>query len=185
MEREQMIRDVTEDHARRLERLAISITILSNKSTTHDSRVQEIVDNDTDLKNRLKELESQMLTANNIIEGNDSELKEKLKVQEANIEASLLKLAEGRFGTSPQPQGDEELAKRVANLDARSDMAFKSLEAMVQMMRTEIEGKHMDMEKKVHARSIEVQEFVTQATWHAQQQQPGGPSVQPTRQGDP
>ena len=174
---DRVMREVTEDHARRLERLAVSITILSTKSTTHDSRMQEIVDNDTDLKERLKALESQILTANQIIERNDNELKEKLKVLEGNIEASLAQLVEGRFGTSLPSHGSEELTKKVADLDVRSDMAFKSLEAMIQMTRSEIDGKHTEMEQRVHSRILEVQQYVEHATRHAQGQQFQGPAA--------
>ena len=77
---------VVNDHASKIETITGIFKILKNKNDEQDDRFRTIGERDTELKDKLKLLEAQITATNTVIEDNDTTIKGKLQILESVIE---------------------------------------------------------------------------------------------------
>ena len=118
VEKERIIREAFADHALRITIMHQTVQSLRNMVFEHEAKMSRIDQNDTEVKDKLASLETQLIT-------NDVDLKSKL----AKLESQVLTTAE-----VAKPEAMEEMQRllsKIPELQSRVDESLKHFELLL------------------------------------------------------
>ena len=156
--------EVANDHAFQLETVIKVVRVLANSDSEHGDKFQAITDKDTELKEKLKLLEAQMTTANTAIESNDRDMKNKLQLIEAQLHDTARAL-----DTAASVQDMSELARLMDNLPTMEQRVDDSLKGFERQIKENAEQSKQEL-GNVHQQQQQVKEDVNERIHVAEQE---------------